>query len=234
MFQAVPPVARAPSRLLAALTLALAMATVAPAFADEAAVSRAPDRANNLQPRKTLDRTLSRPGLKIERAPDPLDIGSYYRAQLLRRVGAPLETLSALGGAVTPGEDLLDHVLYDQLQQQVRRGLEKATRRAVERYLIDTIELDRVFGGLGRERQPVDLGHRTMAAGKRLDFDLRFHQALPKLQMHYAVPGGQLSLSVGARGAVSLAFRDAHLQNTRIQAGFDGDGRYSLNCRVSF
>jgi hypothetical protein len=214
-------------------TLIVALATMVPGLAEGEDVRRPELPA--LRGDSPGSRIVEPPDLKIEKAPDS---SSLYHQQLLRRVARPLETLSAHEVAAMPGHDLRDHILYEDLNRQVLRSLEKTTKRRVEQYLIDKMALDRVFGGrLSRDRQaaPTQAG---MAPGllprKRLDVDLRISHALPKLQMNYLTTGGQLNFSVGAHGNVNLGYRDARMQNASIQAGYDGDGGYSLGCSIAF
>ena len=55
--------------------------------------------------------------------------------------------------------DLVDNVLQAELSQDVRRGMERATRRAVRDYFMDTFAIER-WGPIAKGGFPPDVAAR--------------------------------------------------------------------------
>ena len=119
-----------------------------------------------------------------------------------------------------------DHVLFDQLNEQVRSGAKSATRRTVRNYLLETMGLER---GLDRMRE--GLGG---SAGKALDFRFGIHSADPEVGLRYRMQPGSLRLDMRLDGMMGVHFRFADMERAEIGAVYDGDDQVEVRARLGF
>lgn len=152
-----------------------------------------------------------------------------YEGRLKHLVGFQWESVSALNGAILPGAELVDQVVFQQMNKEGRRGAQIATHRAVKEYLLELTDLDRVLDGVTFGRR----GRESVSGGDRgLGFNVHFTHGLPKVEMRYPLGGGTLKFGLGAQGAVQVEYNASGL--ARVGVGYDGDNRYRLFTRVGF
>ena len=149
--------------------------------------------------------------------------------KLVPRVSVELESLSAYRRVAQPGHQLQDHVLFDQLAASVRRDVERMTRKAVKNYFLETINLDR-----GIARVKIRVRGEPGEQRSSMRFRLGFHSRLPVVGMSYNTGPGQMSLKVGADGAVGLHYRDRRMKQADFSAGFDGEDRFEIRALLAF
>jgi len=148
--------------------------------------------------------------------------------KLVPRVSAELESLSAYRRVAGPGYQLQDHVLFDQLTANVRRDVERITRKAVKNYFMEAINLDR---GIDSIKMRVR-GERGERRGMR--FRLGFHSQLPVMGVSCDTGPGKLGLKVGADGAVGIHYRDSRMRQADFSASFDGEDRFEIRAHLEF
>jgi len=163
-------------------------------------------------------------------------LAPFARERILPRVSMQLEAFSAFRHA-EPDRDIGDLLLHDEMTREVRRGVERATRRAVKDFLIHVTEVDRLVERLRRRGKAlVDPAGGPGGPGRarNVRFDVGFHRLMPEVQMRYGVGHGDLRFSVDAEGSVSVQYRDVRMTRGSVVVGFDGDDTYRLNWNVGF
>ena len=151
-----------------------------------------------------------------------------HAQKLMPRVFVELESLSAYHRVVEPGHQLQDHVLFDQLAANVRRDVERMTRKAVKNYLMEVINLDRGIDSLKSRVRGEPTGRRSM------HFRLGFHSQLPVVGVKFDAGPGELGLKVGADGAVGLHYNAGPYNQADFSANFDGEDRFEIRARLAF
>jgi hypothetical protein len=155
----------------------------------------------------------------------------------LHRVEVPMESLSAFHNAVVPGESLSDHIMFEQLSDEVSRGFLRATKRALKDYMLESVELDRVIDRIRRrrdDRRQTRAGARSQHGRRRLDFDVGIHSFVPEVEMTYRVSGGDVSLEVNAEGEIGMRYRAGGRKFADVGIGFGGDGSFGFSFRCGF
>jgi len=165
---------------------------------------------------------------------------SHRLRKELHRVEVPMESLSAFHNAVVPGESLTDHIMFEQLSDEVSRGFMRATKRALKDYVLESVELDRVIDRIRRKRDD----RRSAKAGavdggsplgrRRLDFDFGIHSFVPEVEMTYRVSGGDVTLELNAEGEIGMRYHVAGRKFADVGIGFDGDGSFGFSFRCGF
>lgn len=160
--------------------------------------------------------------------------GMARRGQLGRRVAFELSSLDAMRVAVGPTQPVRDHVLYDDMVERVERGVEKATRRALGEYLLESTNMDDVIARFGRRSGVAS--HRTAGTprgfGDRTDFNLRVYSGMPLLEMRYGLDQSMLRLRLSPTGSIGFDIGDRTMERTRLSFGFDGDDTFHVGCRI--
>jgi hypothetical protein len=150
------------------------------------------------------------------------------RERLVPRVSIEMESLASFHRAVGPGMGLRDHVLFDEMSDAVRRGAERATRKALRNYLLDAVNLDR---GIDHVRQEI----RGVPSAKRnVDWHVGFHHMLPEVGMRYRLNHGSVRFMVGAGGDAGVKFSDDRFERAEFSATFDGDDTFYMRARLGF
>ena len=144
------------------------------------------------------------------------------------RIHFQLESITAIHSAGMPGARPEDHMLYDELSDSVRHGAERASRKAIKRYLIEASTIERRLDNIKAE-----IGG-TRLESKKIGFDVGFHHALPRVSMKYGVGHGWVKFRMGATGAVGIQYKNLRMGHTEIFAGYDGDDNYELRYRLGF
>ncbi len=144
------------------------------------------------------------------------------------RVSLELESLSAYRRIAQPGHQLQDHVLFDQLAANVRRDVERMTRKAVKNYLLEVINLDRGIDSIKTQIRGEPAERSSMR------FRLGFHSRLPVVGVSYDTGPGEMGLKVGADGAVGLHYRDSRMKQADFSASFDGEDRFEIRALLAF
>ncbi len=148
--------------------------------------------------------------------------------KLVPRVSIELESLSAYRRIAQPGHQLQDHVLFDQLAANVRRDVERMTRKAVKNYLLEVINLDRGIDSIKTQIRGEPAERSSMR------FRLGFHSRLPVVGVSYDTGPGEMGLKVGADGAVGLHYRDSRMKQADFSASFDGEDRFEIRALLAF
>lgn len=148
----------------------------------------------------------------------------------LTKIEVQLESLSAFESETAIGGHASDHVLFDELSEDVEHGVRRATRRAMRDYLLDAAEVDRVINVF---RGGADQGSAAGGSGRggRMSFDVRIHSFLPEVEMGYRLGGGQLKLSVGTEGEIGVRYGARGVERANVGLSFDGDDTLRLNLR---
>ena len=149
--------------------------------------------------------------------------------RLVPRVSLELESLSAYRRVAQPGNGLQDHVLFDQLTQNVRRDVKRMTRKAVKNYLMDVINLDR---GIDRVKERVR--GEEPAERRSVHYQLGFHSRLPVVGMSYDAGPGVLGLKVGGNGSVGVHWSDSRMKQADFSASFNGEDRFEIRALLAF
>lgn len=147
-----------------------------------------------------------------------------YQERILRRVTVPLQVLSAVDSMATPGQELSDFMLFDKMNQDVVRGLDKATRRVIGEYLLEAADL----------RPALDAMNIGSKPGRGFGYDVSFYHTLPKLELKHSAGRGEVELGLAMQGTVSLTYKLHREHPARIHASFDGEDRYQISCRIGF
>lgn len=150
------------------------------------------------------------------------------------RVDFQLESLSVTDRVIEPGQRLSDPILFDQLSRSVRRSVERATRDTVKELLLEATTLDRRLATL-RVGSEAGRGPNGAASPPRgVDFNLGFYRCRPEAHLRYRTGDSTLKLSLGVGGKVGLRYTAPSLGRSEINAGYDGDERFVLGCRIAF
>jgi len=155
----------------------------------------------------------------------------------LHRVELPMESLSAFHNAAVPGESVTDHIMFEQLSDEVSRGFMRATKRALKDYMLESVELDRVIDRIRRrrdDRRQARTGAGSQLGRRRLDFDVGIHSFVPEVEMTYRVSGGDVMLEVNAEGEIGMRFRAGGRKFADVGIGFGGDGSFGFSFRCGF
>jgi hypothetical protein len=156
----------------------------------------------------------------------------FYHGHLVPRVARQLGSINEKKRYSKPVGELQDPARVVRMGRSARRKLERATRTAVEDYLLETTTLDSrlVFFN---ERLPSVERQTSVSSTGRLRFRVGFEQIRPKLELRYKVNRSIVKLNFGTGGSVRLDFTRKGMKRTRVNADWDGD-RYRLSCRFGF
>lgn len=194
----------------------------APAAADEAAA--------------TPDRGPARPARRAVEPLHPRIEPARARLQLrLQNADVQLESLSAFHGTRAPGDNDVDHVMFEPLTDAVYREAWHETRRAIRDYLFEVASIDDAIDNLRRRAARHHSAEPARQGGrKRLDFDLGIHSATPEVEMRYRTFGGDVTFGVSADGEIGLNFRARSAQRAEVGVGFDGRDSFRFNFALGF
>ena len=151
-----------------------------------------------------------------------------YGERLAPRVSIEMESFAAFNHVAGPGNQLHDHVLFEEMSASVRHRAERVSRRAVKNYLLETINLDKSIDNV---RDGIR-GPRTHP--RKMRFDFGFHSALPQVGLKTKLGQGSLRLRVGAEGDVALRFRNSRFERAEVSAAFDGDDTVVIRAHLGF
>ena len=153
----------------------------------------------------------------------------FDQKALVPQVSVELEALSAFRAVSQPGAQLQDHVLFHQMTRDVRRDVERMTRKAVKKYLLAAVRLD---DGISIVKSRVR-GERSVER-RHTHYRVGFHGGLPVVGVDRDTVHGQFQLKVGADGAVGLGYSDRRMERADFRIGFDGEGRYLIRAHLAF
>jgi hypothetical protein len=156
-----------------------------------------------------------------------------FGADLTRRVDVQLESLSAIHILAVTGHDAFDHVLADELTADVRRGAERATRRAVREYFLETFSIEQridLLSGRVGSAAASDSG----AGRNRFGVGLGIHSLEPQLDLEYRLDDARLGVTLGAAGDVGLTYRSGVARQAGLGVSFDGRDAYAFSFRLGF
>jgi hypothetical protein len=158
---------------------------------------------------------------------------TFYRGELLPRLTYRLERhRDRVRPLVAPGEEWLEHLVWEQTSADVRRDVERATRKAVRDHLLENTRLSNVIASIERRArgdragaaQGVDAGAPARGGrGDRLEFDLGFHSAIPEVEVQYRLERSDVRLDLSLSGSVGVRYRHVALGSTEVHAGYDND-----------
>ena len=151
-----------------------------------------------------------------------------YGERLAPRVAIEMESLTTFKHAAGPGNQLRDHVMFEEMSESVRRGAERVTRRAVKNYLLDTINLDQSIDNVRNGIR----GPRTEP--RKLRFDFGFHSAVPEVGVTTKLGQGSLRFQAGMEGDFAVRFRNNRFERAQVSAYFDGDDSYVIRAHLGF
>lgn len=118
----------------------------------------------------------------------------------------------------------------DELTDNVKRGVIRATRRAVKRVLLDALDVDRLApSSLGA------LGSVSVGPADTVRFRVGVSHMAPRVDMRYRLGEGALNVSVGARGQLGVDLDPPGLAQGRLHVGYDYPSRtYAFAFRLGF
>jgi len=151
-----------------------------------------------------------------------------YGERLAPRVSIEMESFTALDHSAGPGNELRDHVMFEQMSESVRYGAERVTRRAVKKYLLESIKLDQSIDNVRNEIR----GPRTEP--RKMRFDFGFHSALPQVGVTTKLGQGSLRFRFGAEGDVAVRFRNYRFERAEVSASYDGDDTVFFRAHLGF
>jgi hypothetical protein len=175
----------------------------------------------------------------LEAPADPKG-STFFHGMLLPRLNRSLDEMAPYRGVPHAQSQLDDFVLFDELTNAVGRRAEKATRRAVKEYLLETTPLGRGLirlksGGRRDIAGGIPAARPTSSRRDALSFGLTVSHNLPEVQARYDIMRGTLRVGVRADGSVGFSLDHEKLARTRLWFGYDAeDGAYDLQCRVRF
>jgi hypothetical protein len=146
--------------------------------------------------------------------------------RLAPSVSVELEALTTFANAVGRDGELSDHVLFEQLNDQVQSGAKSVTRKAVRNYLLGAMGLDR---GIDRVRD--GMGGNS---GGAVDFRFGVHSAEPEVGLRYRMHSGALRLQLRLDGMVGINFRLADVERSEIGVVYDGHDEFVIRARLGF
>jgi hypothetical protein len=169
---------------------------------------------------------------------------TFYKGELLPRLSYRLDRhRDRVQPRIAPGEEWLEHLVWEQASADVQRDVERATRKALRDHLLENTKLSHVVASIERRARGGRDGGATAAAApgtgpareRRIDWDLGFHSAIPEVEMRYRLPRGDVRLDVGLDGDVGLRYRHAAMGSTEVSADYDSDDEtYRLLAIVRF
>lgn len=199
-----------PWLMVAGALLALALPWCGPAAADDEGRRLVPDP----YPRPSLPH---------------LD-GSRFRRDL-SRVGPQFESI-AVFEHMGAGGGASDNVMFDEISGEIRRGVETATRRAFRDYVFDAVSLEQKLDALrGRDGS---FGGGAAGAAKHVEFGVGIHAFEPEVAMKYRLDRGQIKLTLGAGGELSVRFRAGEGLPADLGLAFDGEHACTFSFRLGF
>jgi hypothetical protein len=165
----------------------------------------------------------------------PVPLPRLDRQRLMSRVALPLETISAFHQANLLDRSASDTVMSTEMSDEVRRGVEYTTRRALKDYLLEqTTLVHRVELWADRKRPGGGGSVGGDGSARRMSFNAGFDGFAPEVEMRYAVPYGAFRVSVDAGGELSVRYRVSENSRAELGAGVDGHGAYNLGVRIGF
>ena len=179
-----------------------------------------------------------RPG-PLEAAADPKG-STFFHGMLLPRLNRQLDEMAPYRGVPQAQPQLDDFVLFDELTEAVGRRAEKATRRAVKEYLLESTPLGRGVlrlksGGRRDMAGGIPAAPKTRSGRDALSFGLSVSHNLPEVQARYDILRGTLRVGVRADGSVGVSLEHEKLARTRLWVGYDAeDHGYDLQYRIRF
>lgn len=162
---------------------------------------------------------------------------TFYQRHLLPRLSSIMGDLSPVHTFRLPGQEPSVDNAFRDLADLAGHCFERATRKAVKSYFLETTGLDdqarRYKDGIREER---DDAARTTRKKDRVRFRMGASHTLPKLDMLCRLSeNAGLRLSVRAAGTVGLEFEYAGKTWTRLHANYDRRrDRYDLALRIDF
>jgi len=147
------------------------------------------------------------PRLVVAPGPARPTLTARERGRLLTRVAVPMESLSAYPVSSSPEFDAFQPVLFDEMSDEVYRGVRRATGRALRNYLLEVTDLERKIAVWIDSRRGGRDGALESDNTGRVRFDVGLHRFIPEAQMRYEMPHGSLKFVLGAQGAIGVRYR---------------------------
>ena len=173
----------------------------------------------------TFEQRADKPRIDNPRTQRTIRLGGQI---LTPRIAFELQSIHTFRRTALPGQ-VHDHVMSDEMSANVRRGLKRATRRAVKSYLMEAIHLDRGFKHVKTRIR----GDGTTEV-RSLDFRFGFSSQVPQVSVGTAVGLGSMKFKIRGDGAVGIHYRNPRFGQSGISAGFDGDDTYEIRARIGF
>jgi hypothetical protein len=151
-----------------------------------------------------------------------------FESRFLPRASSDLESLSALQLTGMPGVEIEDQVLYGEKFAAVQAFAERATKKAVKHYLLESATIDRTIEDVKSVvRDGSDERGKT-------HWDFGVHSGLPEVGLRYGMGESAIRFRVSGEGKINLQFRRLDMRHAEFNVGYDGDGGYQVGYIVAF
>ncbi len=159
---------------------------------------------------------------------DPGILGTEFQLRLVRRTSLQLESIAAAGAIRMPGRTFDEDALYEELTDVVRRGAERATRRAVKEYLIGVTGIE---GRLGRARENREA---MVARPERFDYQLNLLRTRPSVGLSYATGAGKFGLKLGSSKTLQLGWQARSSDQVSVTLRYNANGEWAIGGNIRF
>lgn len=159
----------------------------------------------------------------------------FYQERFLPELSNRLGYMGTVDLITIPGQSLNEHLLYETLQDDTQRSIERAARDSLSDFLLEETSLRKVMDAIERRAGRGGGGGEKVRRAGTAKFDVGISSGLPVLEMDYLLRKSTLTFKVKTTGHTSIQYKRSGFSRTRMQAVFNPiEDWYGVSCLVSF